>query len=588
MSASHAPPPKPSPLVCLICLAIVHRLRPDWVSVPLQAAAREAEISAQRLSRLCSRAIAAFEGVVATLSRRGRPPGSTATKDHDEHVITSALLEVATSLLGALRLRGETVRALCVGAYLRLRQAHPKLTQKRFCATLGLPERTLRAWLRAAPAAPQHAVVAPPPEPEQKRPPRRPRFGFDVTVPDTQLAADTTQLEAFGVKVALVAAQDVGGRDQDLLDAIVVDDHEDAEHVVTVLEEAIGEQTGQQVLTDQGTPYLAKRTEEALDQLDTEHAPQREGDPQGKATVERAFGTVKQLMGPLLALTNELAARIAALRRVDLARAVTKLLLTMLLRAYQAGARASERASDARAGVDAQTLERVAAESRERARAEHRSRRLLLTWLHTAYQLDTPLRRFIAAFRRFPLAVLHRAETAFARQAHRGDIAKRTAYFAAIVRRFHREHQAAKALQAELTHQRDLRRQNAALDKRLTDAPEQQLASALEMLAAQLTPDRRSLIAEGAGLGRAWLRRAVERLRQRDGLTADDIARGVFCAFENRRVDLDADAIAPLRRLLDDHLTPAPKDHCAGPSICDILSRAGPNRRPEPSPTLRT
>jgi hypothetical protein len=87
-------------------------------------------------------------------------------------------------------------------------------------------------------------------------------------------------------------------------------------------------------------------------------------------------------------------------------------------------------------------------------------------------------------------------------------------------------------------------------------------------------------------LGRAWLRHAVERLRQRDGPAAD-IARGVFRAFENRRVDLDADAIAPIRRLLDDHLTPAPKDHCAGPSICDILNRAGPNRRPEPSPALR-
>ena len=76
--------------------------------------------------------------------------------------------------------------------------------------------------------------VAPPPE--KKRPkklsPRRPRFGFDVTLPDTQVATDTTDLEAFGVSLKLVAAQDVGGRDQDLFDSIIVDNRESADHVV--------------------------------------------------------------------------------------------------------------------------------------------------------------------------------------------------------------------------------------------------------------------------------------------------------------------------------------------------------------------
>ena len=44
------------------------------------------------------------------------------------------------------------------------------------------------------------------------RGPRRPRFGFDVVLPQTQIGADTTDLNAFGVPLKLVAAQDIGGR----------------------------------------------------------------------------------------------------------------------------------------------------------------------------------------------------------------------------------------------------------------------------------------------------------------------------------------------------------------------------------------
>lgn len=592
MSASHASPSKPSPIVALLCLAVVHRLRPDWVRVPLSVAARESAVGAQRLSRLCSRILAPLELLVATLTRRGRPPTPTdsagrAAGSTADNAIVAALGEVATSLLAQLHVRGETVRALCVGAYLRLRTGHPTLSQKRFCASLALSERTLRSWLRSQRAPSPPCIAPPPPLPPTATPPlRRPRFGFDVTIPDTQVAADTTQLEAFGVKLALVAAQDVGGRDQDLLDAVIVDDHESAEHVVSVLEQAIGDKTGQQVLTDQGTPYLAERTRAALDALDADHAIQREGDPQGKATIERAFGSVKRLLAPLLSSTNALAERVHALKRVDLARALTTLLVTMLLRAYQAGGRASRRASEARTGLDEQTLVRVAEASRQKARAEHRSVRLLLTRLHSTYQLDGPLTRFIRNFRHVPLSVLHRAEAAFAAQAHR-DISKRTAYFAAIAYRLHREHKAAETRRAVLSEQRGLRQQHALREAVFAQAPERQLDAALELLAAQLAPDRRSLLADGAGLGRAWLRRAIERLRSRYSGASIDIAQSIFHAFRNRRTDLDADAIAPIERLLARHLTPASTDHCAKSRACAILSRAGPISRPGPLPALR-
>lgn len=50
-------------------------------------------------------------------------------------------------------------------------------------------------------------------------------------------------------------------------------------------------------------------------------------------------------MRPLLAITDRLADAVEALRNVELAKALTTVLLTAQLRAYQAGARAAHRAA---------------------------------------------------------------------------------------------------------------------------------------------------------------------------------------------------------------------------------------------------
>jgi hypothetical protein len=200
-------------------------------------------------------------------------------------VILRALLGVAADLLAFVPRRRADVRALFVGAWLRLHEAHPSLTRRRFCETLAVSERTLRHWLSTAPPAPKPpappiAEAAAPPRPT--RAPRRRRLGFDVVLPDTQHAADTTDLCAFGVPLKLIAVQDVGGRGQDLFDAILIDDTESAERVVDVVTRACASSPGAQMLTDQGTPYMAERTREALRDLELEHAPQKEGDPRGK------------------------------------------------------------------------------------------------------------------------------------------------------------------------------------------------------------------------------------------------------------------------------------------------------------------
>ncbi|MCG8418469.1 MAG: hypothetical protein MJE77_11055, partial [Proteobacteria bacterium] len=339
----------------LICLSIVRRARPDWVAVSMREAARAEGVNAERVSRLTTRVLAGFEALVSGLTRMGRPRkdatstcGDNATAN-SELALTCGLMDVAASILRNVSLRKDAIRALIVGAYLRLRQEHPQLTQKRFCEALAVPERTLRTWLKHSHVNDNRSPVTEPKNPRRtrRRRPRRPRFGFDVTIPDDQFAADTTELRAFGLRLKLIATQDVGGRDQSLLDAIIVDDHESADLVVKVITKSLAERPGAQLLSDQGTPYLATTTRQALEQLQAEHAVQKQGHPQGKATLERAFGTIKHIAGPILSLTNRLASTLDGLAQPDLAIAASTLLLTALLRAYQAGARASRRACSA-------------------------------------------------------------------------------------------------------------------------------------------------------------------------------------------------------------------------------------------------
>jgi hypothetical protein len=442
--------PKPSPLLALLALGLVHRFQPAWLAVDLAAAARSEGVSPQRLSRLVTRALAAAEALLRELTRRGRPPHDPRPAEMEAELSrTRALLAVATAVLDRLPLRRRAVQTLVVGAWQRLR-SESGLTQEQFCRALALSPRTLRAWLARArsassPLPPSELLEAAPTPPARRRPPRRPRFGFDLLLPDTQFAGDTTDLRAFGVPLKLVAAQDLGGRDTELLDAVLVDDRESADHVVRVLTQALDSCPGAQLLTDQGTPYLAQATRDVLDALEAEHAPQKEADPRAKSPLERAFRSVKSFSTPLLGLTDRLATARPALRDPELAKASARLVVTCVLRAYQAGARAARRALQARDALDLETLTRAAEASREQARATERSRRLLLAHIHELYDLPRARQTFVNGLRRYPLAVLQQAERALRAQVHRDDIRDRASYFAALVRRFHAQHGRANA-----------------------------------------------------------------------------------------------------------------------------------------------
>lgn len=597
-SPSHTPTPKPSPLLALVALGIVSRLRPAWISADLQDAARQEQVRPERLSRLITGAIAVFEPALALLTRRGRPPR---TRKHDdagaELDLTRELLAIATALLARAKLRRDDVRALVVGAWRRL-AARTGMTERRFCEALALPPRTLRSWLGRPAAPPVGPVAAPPatPPPPKPRPRRRRRFGFGFTLPGTQVAADTTDLEVLGVPLKLVAAQDVGGRDASLFDAVLVDDRESAGLVVEAFTKALAGKEGAQAITDQGTPYLAQKTREALSRLGVEHAPQKEGDPCGKSTIERAFGTIKSIGNTIFAALNRVAIALPVLQDTALAQATATVVLTALLRAYQHGARAARTADEARGGIDSSTLARLAAEARQNARSEDHSRRLMLSGIHSLYALPGSAPDFINAFARYPISVLRDAERAFQSQVHRDDIRDRKSYFGAIVRKAYEEHRLA-TLREERHRQdaarlaRDLERQSSQLAT-WNENPATWLRAALDMLAIQWSPHAGALLWGGHGLGLGWATAALRRLfLTHDPNVANDLVAGVLHPFRIASLDrLGPDGVAAVVALVErrraDLATLEPKRDLAAPAPPRILLPIGPKARPPPSARL--
>lgn len=591
----------PREILILVCMTIVRRSRPDWLAVSVQDAARELDINPQRISRLSSRAQEGFEKALAPLVSRGRPVEDRVDGSLTLSLaVTEALLGIASALLAHISWREPAVKAFVVGAYQRLRKEHPQLTQTAFCEALALSSRTLREWLahpEKTSFSPDNPIAASPPaSPPRKRPPRRPRFTFDRVLPETQLAGDTTDLSAFDCPLKLVAIQDVGGRDEDLLESIIVDDHESADLVVQAFTEAIDGREGLQAIVDQGTPYMAQQTRDGLDALGTELAPQVEGTPTDKATIERAFGSVKSFARPLLDVTDRIAEKVPALRNTKLAIALTTLLFTALLKAYQAGARQQRRAAEQRGGICRDDLLEAAREHREQSRAEDRSRLLLLRFIHDAYDIQRPVTRFVRSLRRFPLVVLRRAERAFGTQVHRDDIRDRASYFIAIVRRMHEDYCAEQSRRrAEREQQEQALARNAEHVARLQawhETPSLWLREALDALAAQWQPCSQQLLYGGAGLARRWLNDSLSLLADRHGPgAAGDIAHGVFRSFAVVTLDrIGEDGVAAIRAMLDQCLTPLPQEpapsRCTQGFVAAILARAGSETRPAPKGSL--
>ena len=345
-----------------------------------------------------------------------------------------ALLAVATRLLalGAVPVRRRAVQDELVCAFDRVHDEHG-ITAREFCAHLALSERTFRSW-QDRPALP---LPAPPPPTPPSPPPNdrnTGRFDLGVTAPGTQLGGDTTDLRVLGVDLKLVGVQDVGDRERCLFDAFAIDERECSELIKGVVAAAAAGLEGVQFITDQGTPYVSEAAQQAYDAIGVEHAPQREGTPTEKATVERGFGTVKNAAAPILALLDRVAAAVPQLQQPQLAKSVATLLVATFLRVYAAGRRHLGHPLD---GHDPDVLRAIVEEQRENARAEDRSVRLFLEAMHAEYAMPGSSEAFVRAHRRYPLDDLKEAERRFRAHACRCKALVCDRYFAAVVRDVH-------------------------------------------------------------------------------------------------------------------------------------------------------
>jgi hypothetical protein len=588
--ASQDSPPRSSLLLALVCASIVAEHDPSWLARPVARLIPTGGPRPERISRLKARVRDAFADLVDAASRRGRRPTAPA----DRSPLLAALLAVATRLLqhSKVPLQQRRVQDELVCAFDRLHADHGA-TAREFCAALAIPERTFRSWQHRPPKPPKPPAppTPPPPAPNDRN---TGRFALDVTAPDTQLGGDTTALRVLGVDLKLVGVQDLGERERCLFDAFAIDERESAELVDRVVAEAAAGLQGVQLITDQGTPYVAEAAQQAYDALEVEHAPQREGAPTAKATVERGFGTIKHALTPILAVLERTAAAVPSLRQPALARYVATLLVATFLRVYAAGRRHLGHPLE---GRDPDLLRAIIEEQRERARAEDRSARLFLEAMHAEYAMPGSSERFVRAFRRYPLEDLHEAERRLRARACRCQVRACDRYFAAVLRDVHEAGARRRAAERRRRlAEAEQRRARAAAEARVRDLeahPERRLLESLDVLADTWIPDLGQFVADGQ-LARSWIRRAVAALFAREPIGALDFIEAQvrsWAAARPSRPQALCDAVrGVLRSVIADLHQPTNLDLppvLVGAILSSSASSAHDNKRPPPSPHLR-
>jgi len=593
LPASQDSPSKSSlPLmVALVCASIVAEHEPSWLARPVAQLIPEGGPRADRLSRIKARVKGVFAELVEAATRRGRRP--TVPRD-DRAPLLGALLAVATRLLAlsSVPVRRRAVQDELICAFDRLSAEHG-VTAREFCAAIALPERTLRSW--------QHRPAAPPPTPPPAPPPTPPpndrntgRFDLGATAPDTQLGGDTTDLRVLGVDLKLVAVQDLGDRERCLFDAFAIDERESADLIKHVVADAAAGLQGVQFITDQGTPYLAEAAQQAYDAIGVEHAPQREGTPTEKATVERGFGIIKNALAPVFDVLNRVAGAAPALCQPVLARHVATLLVATFLRVYAAGRRHLNHPLD---GHDPDVLRTIVEEQRANARAEDRSVRLFLEAVHAEYAMPGSSEAFVRAFRRYPLDDLRDAERRFRAYACRCQARVCDRYFAAVVRDVHERN--ARRRSSDWKQRRaagEARRADAAAAQRAADLaahPERLLYDGLDVLADTWQPDSGQFVFDGVP-ARTLIRRAIDGISSREPVTAADRIEAHLRSWLAARPNIPQPLCDAVRGVLRDviiNLRPATTPHDPAVLVGVILSPStrnhDDNERPPPSPHLR-
>jgi hypothetical protein len=456
---------KPSPLLAAISLAIAAAHDRRWIAGPVSSLIPQ-DLSPARLSHLKARILPVLEAEVASATRRGRPPLSVA--DHvSSTAALEALLEVAASVISQVPIRGRVLQDRLVEAAERLRREH-RIPLKTFASKLRLSARTLRYWRQRRRPAPKTPGDLPEETPSAEDEPAEAtagepptgaeppvfsnggRFSLDLQPPGLQAMADTTDIRVFGTTLKLVGAQDTGNRHRRLLESFRVSEAESAQLIIDVVSAAFAEPAGTQLIVDQGTPYVAEETKKALEKLEVEHCPQKEATPTEKAPLERTWRTLKEALEPLLGLTDRLAERIPALHNTALARAAAELLVGTFLRVYASARAPLPHPLDAR---DPLALVSVVEDAKERARAEHRSRKLLLQDIHARYAMAGSAAAFVRAHRRAALEDIQEAERRLRDRACRCRTRACDRYFAGILSKVSEEGQRRRAVERRHAHE---------------------------------------------------------------------------------------------------------------------------------------
>jgi hypothetical protein len=563
--------PKPSPLCAAVCLSVAAAYDPRWLSAPIKSRL-PAGLFPQRLSRLKAAVLPAFEAELSRASRRGRPPAPDGQTEA-RLAQAEALLEVAASVIRELGVRGRSLGDRLVEAAQRL-QRDQGIPLKDFARKLGIACRTLRYWARRARPAPEAAQGAPPeppshtsaqspqadgtrdPAPAKETTPQKQgsrnegRFSLEVCLPGLQAMADTTDIQAFGFNLKLVGSQDTGNRHRRLLESFRVAEAEHAQLIIDVVSQVFAEPAGTQLIVDQGTPYMAELTKKALEKMEVEHCPQKEATATEKAPLERAWRTIKEGLAPLLSLTDRIAKAVPGLRNSALARAATELLVGTYLRVYAAARAPLPHPLEAR---DPVALVRVVEDAKERARAESRSRKLLLQEIHDRYALEGSRARFVKAHRRAALEDIQAAERRLRDRACRCQVRCCDRYFAAILSRLSeeggkrraRDRRQLREAEARAAEERSLHAHN----RELQADPGRRLHEGLSMLAVQWKDGL--LLFEGKGLGRAFVEQAVVESFHRGPLVWEDEVRAAWTRWAARQRQAPPRALVAIQALLE-------------------------------------
>ena len=549
------------PILTLVTADILHALDPCALAASVTDLARRAGLSLERVSRLKARVLPALTETLTRAARRGRPPVEAASEAARKADLFRALLEVAGSILGRIGVDERSVQDELVAAFARLHAEHG-ITQKEYCSLLRIPDRTFRFWKShvesgAAPASPK---PEPPSAPPRIRPSKQPGlFDLAATLPGVQGMADTTDLTFFGVPLKVIAVQDPGDRADVPWEAFDVDDHEDADLIVDVVRRALEATPGAQLISDQGTPYMAKVAEEAYTALELDHQPTKEHTPTEKPTLERSFGVVKGLLKPLIDLSNRMAEAIPALRSVDLARATGKLVLATFLRVWTCAARMRPATQ---MPADTDHIATVVAVQRERSLAEHRSANLFLHAMHEQYRFPGSAQSFVRAYRNIPLEDLREAERRFRSHACRCEAKYCDRYFAAVVRdvaeQGRRRRAATRKADLQRFESRRTMEQMAAEQAALDRNPGARIRMSLDALTGQWDASGRRLHLAGRGPARASLQRGLRQLVT-DAALPRDAAEAAWATWQSGIRDLAPGVLAAVRAVFDDCLDTALK-----------------------------